>query len=109
VAVMLTQVAITSDGKAVMDNVYKLCETHGLPVDVILSLMSERNMVPDWINFFQQAKANGMKHQRIIAKLTGPVAEAYGEDFQTKVFELANKANELGKLYTDDPKDKEKP
>ena len=97
---MIIQVAITPEGKAVMDNVYKLCETHGLPLDVILPIMAERNQVPNWINFFQQAQANGMKHSRIIAKLTGPIAEAYGEDFQTKVIEIANKAHELDKLYT---------
>ncbi len=88
---MITQIGMTTDDKCVMSGVYRFAETYGLPLDMIFTIMQERNQMPSWVSFYKEAKSAGMKHRRIIAKLSEPMREVFGADFTTHV---------LGRLET---------
>lgn len=77
----LIQTGITSDNKMVMGGLYKCYETHGLPLDMLLSCCISNNWMPDWIDFYQAAFAAGMQHGRIISKLEESVSDSFGKEF----------------------------
>jgi|SRR5579885_1371433 len=77
----LVQTGVTSDNKPVYSGVYKFYETHGLPLDVILTTFIEKGWVPDWIDFYKSALSAGMEHSRIISKLEEAVSDSYGKEW----------------------------
>lgn len=68
----------TVDGRAVVRGVYRLHESSGTPVDVILEAVRCRGMVPDWQAFVIEAVEAGMSVKRAIAKLAPAVADVFG-------------------------------
>jgi hypothetical protein len=87
---MLPIVGQTPEGNLVVSGVYKFFETHGLPLDVLFALLSERNMMPSWIDFYDEAKRAGMKHDRILSKLDPALVDAYGPKFRDEIFNRLN-------------------
>lgn len=71
----------TTDGKHVVDGIWKTYETHGLPLDIILDLCIRKNWVPDWIALYKQMRHSGMQHSRILSKLEEAINDSFGKDF----------------------------
>jgi len=84
------QIGITQDDKLVVDGVWKMFESHGLPLDSIFTCLKEKNAVPCWITLYKQMKLAGMKHERILAKLESDVADSYGATFCSVVISQLN-------------------
>lgn len=80
----------TTDGKDVFKGVYRFYETEGLPLDIIFDSIFQRNGMISWIHFYEEACANGMKHDRIISKLEEPVCDVWGKGFFDVVHERLN-------------------
>jgi hypothetical protein len=78
---VLPQVGTTEDGKKVLAGVYEFHETYGMPLSALFSWLADHDMVPDWIDFYQWAEKNGMKHNKIMAKLRDPLEDAWGPEF----------------------------
>lgn len=74
-----------SEDKTIINNVFHFYETHGLPLDVIFICLMERNIVPNWINFYQAAIKAGMKHSRIISKLDEAISDSFGKEISDVV------------------------
>ena len=81
----LKQTGLTTDGKSVYSGTYRMCETVGLPLDVLFSCLKEKNALPDWIDFYQTAQQAGMEHDRIISKLEEAISDSFGKDFSDRV------------------------
>lgn len=77
----ITVIGETTDGKEVVDGIWKTFETHGLPLDIILTLCIRKNWVPDWITLYKQMKNSGMEHGRILSKLEEAVSDSFGKEF----------------------------
>jgi len=90
---LLKQVAVTTDGKIVLSGLYKFYETVGLPLDVLLHCFQEKNVLPDWVDFYTSALAAGMGHERILSKLEEAVSDSFGKEFSDKVIFT------LGKIF----------
>ena len=71
----------TTDGKDVIDGVWKTYETHGLPLNIILDLCIRKNWVPDWISLYKQMRYSGMQHSRILSKLVEAINDSFGKEF----------------------------
>jgi hypothetical protein len=78
---LLYQSGITTEGKRVVSGLYKLYETIGLPLDIILSVFHQKDWIPDWINFYCAALSAGMRHTRIISKLQEAISDVYGSEW----------------------------
>jgi alanyl-tRNA synthetase len=89
------QTGLTLDGKPVLSGVYQFHETHGLPLDIIFSLFEERNWVPDWIDFYNSALKAGMKHKRILSKLSEALTDSFGKEWEQVV--ISNLDKRFGK------------
>lgn len=68
----------SSDGRPVVRGVYRMHETTGTPLDVILEGIRDRGMLPDWQSFVVEAVEAGMSLKRAIAKLEPAVADVFG-------------------------------
>lgn len=95
---MFTIIGQTTDGKAVLAGVYKTFETHGLPLDILLDVLLQKDAIPCWMSFYREASAAGMKHERILSKLEGPLSDVYGGEFQKVVFAKLELLHEKGLL-----------
>ena len=82
---MLTQTGVTSEGKKVVSGVYRCFETLGVPLDVLLSILADEFVIPDWLALFDEAVGAGMKPGRVFAKIEEAAADAYGADFCVQV------------------------
>ena len=83
---MLSKSGETTDGRTVVRGVFRLFETEGLPLDVIFDVLKERNYIPDWEYFVQEAEGAGMKHRdRILLKLDAAIADTYGPEMRNVV------------------------
>lgn len=82
---IIFQSGVTSDNKKVISGIYKMFESHGIPLDVIFSLLKERNIIPDWINLYRDCRRSGMGHDRIISKLEEAINDSYGKEFGIQV------------------------
>lgn len=88
---ILKQVGTTPTGAPVYAGVYKFYETHGLPLDSILTIFQERGWVPDWVNLYLGALAAGMEHDRIISKLEQDISDSFGKEWSDAVILRLNK------------------
>lgn len=81
----MKQVGITTDGKKVMDGVFELSDTHGLPLVVTLQLMKENDMIISPIHYYQEASKAGWKIKTITNRLTEALSDVYGKPHADEV------------------------
>lgn len=77
----------SSDGRLVVRGIYRMHETTGTPIDVILEGIRRRGMLPDWQSFVVEAVEAGMSLKRAIGKLEAAVADVFGPEMQAVVVE----------------------
>lgn len=83
----LEVIGTTPEGLEVVTGVYRFVETHGVPLDVLLGNLKERNKVPYWPSFYQEARDAGMKHERILSKLDESLSDVYGPTVRDSVIQ----------------------
>lgn len=76
----LIQVGITPDGVPVVDGVFKLVDTYGIPLDIILSGLKKSNMLCCWTSFFESSVKAGWKAKSTLVKIETAVGDVYGRD-----------------------------
>jgi len=81
----LVQSGITENNKIVYAGIFKFYETHGLPLDTILTCFREKEWIPDWIDFYRAALAAGMGHGRILSKLEEAISDSFGKEYADRV------------------------
>ncbi len=52
----------TTDGKIVVAGIYRVYETYGLPLDIILDSLNQLGAVPDWLAFIERHVKAGARH-----------------------------------------------
>ena len=92
---MLKQVGVTEDGRPVVAGLFRLYETHGLPVSVIFEGVDLNGSVPSWIDFYEEARQAGIKSSRIISMLQSDIADVFGGPFRDVVIERLERYIEL--------------
>lgn len=96
---LLRQVGATTDGKPTMAGVYRLMETEGIPLEVILMGLREKGFVISWMHFYQEAASAGMEHGRILSRLDPAIVDGGHEpEFRDYVIRALNKLVETGHL-----------
>lgn len=88
---IITIIGKTSDDRSIIDGVWKIFETHGIPLDIIFTMCIDKNVMPDWIVLYKQMKRSGMSHDRIVSKLDESISDSYGKIFNDAVISQLNK------------------
>ena len=71
----------TTNAKILVDGIWAMYETHGLPLDIIFDLCIRKEWMPDWIELYKQMRDSGMKHSRILSKLEESINDSFGKEF----------------------------
>jgi hypothetical protein len=95
---MFALVGRTPQGVGVYAGVYKFFETQGLPLDILFSMMRDRDMLPCWMSFYKEARAAGMKHERVLSKIGEAALDVWGREFRDVVLERLQILYEKGLL-----------
>ena len=82
---IIFQSGITSDNKKVISGVYKMFDSHGIPLDIIFSILKDKNMIPNWIHLYKDCRFVGMSHDRILSKIEEAINDSYGKEFGIQV------------------------
>lgn len=73
-------VGFTTEGQPVM-SFYKLVNTYGLPLEIVLDEFKKEGMVPDWTGFFRDAVESGRSPARVQLEMEMAVREVYGLEY----------------------------
>ena len=65
-------------------NLFKLHDTHGLPLDISVMIMAERGLTPNFDEFVLAAKAKGWSDRKIRATVS-EAASDYGRETQNGI------------------------
>lgn len=64
-----------------MLQIFELYDTHGLPLDSILTVCKENDLMPDWLHFLKCAWARNWNPDGTFSKLKDSIGEVYGPEF----------------------------
>ncbi len=79
--------SVTVDGKKVLDGCFKLFDTHGLPLDTILELCIEYNMIPNWIDFYDDALNSGWSEETLCNRLETALIDIHGIEYCNEIMD----------------------
>lgn len=78
-------IGITTDDKKVMENIFMLFDTSGLPLYIIFEQCIDNDMIPSWIHFYEDAIKAGWKVKSILDRLEDSICDTWGYEFWKEV------------------------
>lgn len=75
----------TTEGQQVVLGVFDITTSIGLPLEIILEELQKRNMIVDWIDFYESGIRNHWKLKTILLRIETTVTEVYGKKYCDKV------------------------
>jgi hypothetical protein len=75
---MLIKVGETQDGRPVFGGVYKITETAGVSLDVVLDCITGAGGVVAWPLYVDDAVAAGMKRERVLGRVEEATSDVLG-------------------------------
>src|SRR5690349_18747274 len=92
---LLNQSGETSEGHQVYRGVYAFYETHGLPLDVILTCFQEQQVVVDWLDFWDEGIKAGVKPRKLSIMIEQACGDVLGgEESKVIMIKLKGKREE---------------
>ena len=76
----------TTDQKDVYGDVFLYVGTHGIPLEIVLGFIKNKQGVVDWLEYIQSSLNDGHKIRTIKAKILSAIGEVYGNSYK-KEFE----------------------
>ena len=64
-----------------MRGLFKLVDTHGIPLDLVIEQFGKSNMVIDWIDFLESANKCGWKSSTTLNKIEAALCDIKGEEY----------------------------
>jgi len=68
-----------------LPGIFKVCDTHGLPLETVIELLNDRGHVVAWDEFVADAREHGWKDTTIRKKILGGVNEVFGPTYRKEV------------------------
>jgi hypothetical protein len=76
-----TKVGKTKDGKTVVSGLFRLMDTQGIPLDIILEFLQISDLVPSWTHFYKEAVVSGWTHKTTILRMETVITDIYGIEY----------------------------
>lgn len=77
-AFSIQPVGTTPDGKTVVTGLFKVYNTIGLPLDVIVESLDQSGCVVDWGDFYVEARRCGMSREAILVRIEDALHDVFG-------------------------------
>lgn len=81
-----------------MKNVYQFCSTIGFPLECLLDQFKERDIVVDWIDYYNSALKLGMASERVLTRMEYDIVDVYGSQYKNEVMKKLNEYIELKRV-----------
>jgi len=72
----------TEDGKKVVNGVFKMKDTFGLPLEMTLNLLDKQGMTVDWISFWKEGIQAGWKPEAVLLTIETAVGDVFGSQYR---------------------------
>lgn len=66
---------------SIVQGVFYLVDTEGIPLEIIMEELKDRGMMPDWIDFFREALKSGWTFKGTYTRIYNSILNLYGSDF----------------------------
>lgn len=73
------------EGNYIVNGVFSIYETNGIPLDILFEQLRLNNYIPDWFQFVVDAVESGMDKNRVISMLDSSISDSYGSEFRDNV------------------------
>lgn len=77
-------VGLTEDHKQVVDGIFMLEDTYGLPLQETLENISKLGLVVSWLHFCQDADKAGWTRHKTYTKIRESINDVFGRDYWNK-------------------------
>lgn len=78
-------ISVTEGGIQIVSGVFRVFDTCGLPLDIVFDLCRQKNLMPSWIHFYEDAINQGWKVETIFNRLEINISDVYGKPFWLEV------------------------
>ncbi len=85
--IRLKKIGITLDGKIVVQGVFELISSKGIPLDFLFDYFKNNNISIDWIDFYKDSLNAGWNFKTLISKLKESLIDIYGLNYQKTIIE----------------------
>jgi len=75
----------TEDNKQIISGVLKYIETHGITLDVILQQLESKDIIIDWIDFYETALKCNWQVRTIFTRIETTLLDVKGKDYSNEV------------------------
>ena len=75
------EVVITEDHTRVVSGVFRVYETLGIPLEIILDELNKNNLQISWMDFIQESMNAGRKKEKVLATCKSAICEVYGHEY----------------------------
>ena len=72
-------------GADVVAGIFKLVDTAGMPLAMVLYCLEEKKMAPSWLHFCQEAFAAGWEKKTVLRHISEATEEVCGKEYRDKV------------------------
>lgn len=59
----------------------------GVPLEIILQELKTRNMVIDWLNFFEETRKHNWNPKTTLSKIEASIGDVYGREVKEEIVE----------------------
>jgi hypothetical protein len=75
----------TEDGKPVIGNLFVLCESRGMPLEIAIDVLNDNNCVVSWIDFYEDAMDSLWSPETTLEKIKSALNETIGREHSEDV------------------------
>ena len=76
---------VTDENRLVISRVGPLCFSKGIPLELILEVFKKRNLVVDWVDYIDNALADGHNKSTIKSRILAAVGDVHGSVYAKEV------------------------
>jgi alanyl-tRNA synthetase len=73
---VLTVVGHTPEGKRVLRGVFWFPHTHGIPLDIIVDLLTQHDCVVDWEDYYRTGRSEGVSARTLQTRIVQALQDA---------------------------------
>jgi len=71
----------TPEGTRLISGVFKIVDTHGIPLSVAIQELKDKGFMVNWINFYNEAIEHGWTEKRTYSTMVSAVEESYEKEW----------------------------
>jgi hypothetical protein len=75
----------TIDGKPVIQGVFHVTSSIGLPLEVILDILTKQGLVVDWKDYYETSLSLGCNPHTIVNRIETSVGDCFGPKYREEV------------------------